>query len=51
MALHKRRVQKVRSMSIMFKVTAYDGRKVRLSEVQWRHILFFHPEVDGEQGK
>ena len=41
----------MRSMSIMFKVTAYDGRKVRLSEVQWRHILFFHPEVDGEQGK
>ncbi|MDI6904707.1 MAG: hypothetical protein QMD13_04360 [Candidatus Bathyarchaeia archaeon] len=38
-------------MSIILEETAYDGRKVRLSEVQWRHILFFHPEVEGEQGK
>jgi len=22
-----------------------------LSEAQWRHILFLHPEVEGEQGK
>lgn len=38
-------------MSIIFEATAYDGRMVRLSEAQWRHILFFHPEVEGEQGK
>ena len=38
-------------MSIIFEETAYDGRIVRLSEVQWRHILFFHPEVEGEQVK
>ena len=38
-------------MSIIFEVTAYDGRTVKLSEVQWRHILFFHPEVEGEQKK
>ncbi|MBE0519691.1 hypothetical protein IBX35_01430 [Candidatus Bathyarchaeota archaeon] len=38
-------------MSIIFEVTAYEGRMVRLSEAQWRHILFFHPEVEGEQGK
>jgi len=40
-----------RGVSIIFEVTAYDGGMVRLSETQWRHILFFHPEVEGEQGK
>jgi hypothetical protein len=24
---------------------------VRLGEAQWRHILFFHPEVESEQMK
>ena len=38
-------------MSIIFEVTAYNDRIVRLSEAQWRHILFFHPEVEGEQVK
>ena len=38
-------------MSIIFKVTAYDGRTIRLSEAQWRHILFFHPEVKDGQKK
>lgn len=38
-------------MSIIFEVTAYDDRIVRLSEAQWRHILFFHPEVEGERVK
>ncbi len=38
-------------MSIIFDVAAYDGKMVRLSEAQWRHILFFHPEVEGEQEK
>jgi len=38
-------------MSIIFEETAYDGGKVRLSGAQWRHIVFFHPEVEGEQGK
>jgi len=38
-------------MSVIFEETAYDGRKVRLSGAQWRHIVFFHPEVEGEQGK
>jgi len=38
-------------MPIILEVTAYDGRVVRLSEAQWRHILFFHPEVEDEQVK
>jgi hypothetical protein len=38
-------------MSIIFEVTAYDDRIVRLSEAQWRHILFFHPEVESERVK
>jgi hypothetical protein len=38
-------------MSIIFEVTAYDGRTLRLSEAQWRHTLFFHPEVESEQMK
>ncbi len=38
-------------MSVVFEVAAYDGRIVRLSETQWRHILFFHPEVESEQMK
>jgi len=38
-------------MSIIFEVTAYDGRMIRLSEAQWHHIIFFHPEVESEQVK
>ena len=32
-------------MSIIFKTIAYDDRRLRLTEVRWRHIVFFHPEV------
>jgi len=32
-------------------VIAYDNRKIRLSEAQWRHIILFHPEVETEQAK
>jgi len=38
-------------MSAVFEVTAYDGRRIRLTEVQLTHIIFFHPEVKGEQNK
>jgi hypothetical protein len=33
------------NMSAIFETIAYDGKKVRLTEVQWMHIIFFHPEV------
>ena len=36
-------------MPIVFEIVAYDGKMIRLTEVQWLHIVFFHPEVDGEQ--
>ena len=32
-------------MPAIFEAITYDGRKVRLTEVQWIHIVFFHPEV------
>ena len=38
-------------MSTIFKVTAYDGRTIRLSEAQWHHITFFHPEIQDQQKK
>jgi len=38
-------------MSLVFEVMAYDGRRIRLTEVQWLHVVFFHPEVEREQGK
>jgi len=38
-------------MSVVFEVLAYDGRKVRLTEIQRLHMLFFHPEIEGEQAK
>jgi len=38
-------------MSIVFEVAAYDGRRIRLTEAQWLHMVFFHPEVEGEQDK
>ncbi len=38
-------------MSSIFEVIAYNGRKIRLTEVQWLHIVFFHPEVEGEYAK
>jgi len=38
-------------MPIIFEVRAYDKRKIRLTEVQWLHMVFFHPEVETEQVK
>jgi len=38
-------------MSVLFEVKSYDGRRIRLTEVQWLHIVFFHPEVEGEQNR
>jgi len=38
-------------MPMVFEVRAYDGRRIRLTEVQWLHMVFFHPEVEGEQVK
>jgi len=38
-------------MSLVFEVLAYDRRRVRLTEVQWLHMVFFHPEVEFEQAK
>jgi len=38
-------------MSIVFEARAYDGRRVRLTEVQWLHMVFFHPEVEVEQAR
>ena len=38
-------------MGIILEVLAYDKRKIRLTEVQWLHVVFFHPEVEGEQVK
>jgi len=38
-------------MPIVFEVRAYDRRRVRLTEVQWLHMVFFHPEVESEQVK
>lgn len=32
-------------MRTVFETIAYDGRRVRLTEVQWMHIIFFHLEV------
>jgi len=38
-------------MSMVFEVRDYDRRRIRLTEVQWLHIVFFHPEVESEQVK
>jgi len=38
-------------MSVLLEVGSYDGRRIRLTRVQWLHIVFFHPEVEGEQDK
>jgi len=38
-------------MSILFEAKSYDGKRIRLTHVQWLHIVFFHPEVEGEQDK
>jgi len=38
-------------MSIVLEVRAYDKRRIRLTDVQWLHMVFFHPEVEGEQSK
>jgi len=36
-------------MPIIFETTAYDDKKLRLTEIQWMHIVFFHPEVTDEK--
>ena len=38
-------------MPIVFETVAYDGKIIRLTEVQWLHAVFFHPEIEGEQEK
>jgi len=38
-------------MSVVFEVKWYDGNLIRLTHVQWLHIVFFHPEVEGELDK
>jgi len=38
-------------MSVLFEVKSYDGKRIRLTQVQWLHTVFFHPEVGGEQDK
>ena len=38
-------------MAFVFEIVAYDGKIIRLTEVQWLHVVFFHPEVEGEQKK
>jgi len=38
-------------MSVLFEVKSYDGKRIRLTQVQWLHTVFFHPEVEGEQDK
>jgi hypothetical protein len=38
-------------MSVLFEVESYDGKRVRLTHVQWLHIVFFHPEVESELDK
>lgn len=38
-------------MLIIFEVKAYDNKRIRLTDVQQLHMLFFHPEVEGEQEK
>jgi len=38
-------------MPFVFEIVAYDGKIIRLTEVQWLHVVFFHPEVEGEQKK
>lgn len=35
----------------IFEVKAYNNKKIRLTDVQQTHILFFHPEVEAEQEK
>lgn len=32
-------------MSVVWEKIAYDQRRIRLTEVQKRHIAFFHPET------
>ena len=32
-------------MSIVWEKIGYNGKRIRLTEVQKRHISFFHPEV------
>ena len=36
---------------VVFEVKAYDKRRIRLTEVQWLHMVFFHPEVESEHEK
>jgi len=38
-------------MSVLFEVSSYDGKRIRLTNVQWVHIVFFHPEVENQQEK
>lgn len=38
-------------MPIIFEVKAYNNKRIRLTDVQQLHMLFFHPEVEGEQEK
>ena len=38
-------------MPIVFKIVAYNGKMIRLTEVLWLHIVFFYPEIEGEQEK
>src|SRR3972149_3772494 len=33
------------NLSTVWEKVAYDGKRVRLTDVQRRHITFFHPEV------
>jgi len=38
-------------MPTLFEVRAYDSRRIRLTQVQLLHMVFFHPEVENEQAK
>lgn len=36
---------------VVFEVRAYDRRRIRLTESQWLHMVFFHPEVEDALAK
>jgi len=38
-------------MSAVFEVSAYDRRRIRLTQAQWLHMAFFHPEVEAERAR
>lgn len=33
----------------LFEMYSYSGRRIRLTQTQWTHVIFFHPEIVGEE--